>query len=343
MVRSLQRLSRGQRLLIYLLIIVGVFFLVAAIAVFVALLIINEAARPVGRAVVDTVTVREFAILPDDNAYPAAVAVAPDGTVYTGSYDTGAIWSITPDGVVTEVPNTREIIGAVTGLTVAADGTVYVLDRLVANPRSGGGALWEIADNNLVLEYGEMLDDSGFISPDDITTDPAGNVYVSDRGRREVWRFDAEGVGSLWWVPPDAEHNGTPVLPTGLAYNPMTDSIIISDSETGWVYSVSLDGQTTEILYENLAGEGNPGFDGLSVGDDGTIYIAALANREVIALRPDGTLTTLANNFRGVSDVEFYQDRLYITNFDQRSLVLPGIVPQLPFALDVMTFLSGDS
>ena len=45
----------------------------------------------------------------------------------------------------------------------------------------------------------------------------------------------------------------------------------------------------------------------------------------------------IAGHFRGASDVEFAApNRLYVTNFDQSSIVLPIVRPQLPFAIDVI-------
>src|SRR5688572_1434929 len=45
-------------------------------------------------ALTETVITREFVSLPDADSYPAALAVSGDGTLYTGSYVSGAVWQI---------------------------------------------------------------------------------------------------------------------------------------------------------------------------------------------------------------------------------------------------------
>ncbi|MCZ2097353.1 MAG: hypothetical protein LC121_14045 [Anaerolineae bacterium] len=55
----------------------------------------------------------------------------------------------------------------------------------------------------------------------------------------------------------------------------------------------------------------------------------------------DGRLDYVAGLFRGSSDVEYAApNRLYVTNFDQASIVIPVVRPQLPFAIDVIEFTS---
>src|SRR5688572_419815 len=62
---------------------------------------IRSIPRTIPAAIPDTgVTVAEFVQLDAPDAYPAAVAVAPDGTLYTASYMTGTVWRIAPDGTV---------------------------------------------------------------------------------------------------------------------------------------------------------------------------------------------------------------------------------------------------
>jgi sugar lactone lactonase YvrE len=336
MIQRIQQLPRSQRLLIFVLFLVGILLFAGAVTLGVILLIFNTSERQQGAALVEGVTVTEWVQLPDEDAYPATVAVSPDGTVYTASYVSGVIWQISPEGNVTEIPNTRDQIGAVTGLALGENGTIYALDRLTSDFRSQGGMIWRVSPDGNITEFGEIDDSSGFVSPDDLTLDGSGNVYVSDRGRREVWRFTPEGIGALWWVVPEDTNDGARVIPTGLAYDASSDTIIITDSETDQIFRVSLDGQTTEVLFMLEAGQTPANLDGVTVAPDGTIYVAALgANR--VSRFENGELTALASGFRGASDVAINGTRLYVTNFDQRSLAPPpGLQPRLPFALDVI-------
>jgi sugar lactone lactonase YvrE len=329
---NLQRLSSGQRTLVLILITVGFVGLLIAITALLIALTVTPAGRQQAVALTDAVTVREFAVLPGDDAYPAAVAVALDGTVYTGSFANGAVWAIDANGTVTEIPNTRDAIGAVVGLTTAPDGSLYVVDQVDTDPRTGGGNVKRVTPDGAVTVFADLIDDQGFLAPDDVALDADGYLYVSDRGRDAVLRFDPDGSnGTVWWSSPQVE-GVTHYEPTGLAYDPVRGAILVTDSVLNVVYAVS---DQTETLYEHGSRENPPGFDGVTVTPEGVIYVAALGQNGIAKVE-NGDLTYIAGLFRGASDVDYYADQLYVTNWDQTALVYRVWPPQLPFALDVI-------
>jgi len=332
MIRNLQRFSVWQRRLIFFSIFGGI---LVALVTFTWLLVnqaLNSGVRLTAVPLNAQTTVHQFAALPDDNAYPASVAVAPDGTVYTGSFATGAIWGITPSGTVKEVPGTRDTIGAVMGLAVAPDGSLLVVDQLDTDPRSSGGKILRV-QNGTVTPF----TDAKFVSPMDVTLDAAEHVYVTDSGTNQVWRFDSDGSNdAVWWTSPAQASGSTHPAATGLAYDTTRDAIIVTDPEINTIYRVKVSDASTETLYAHGNQPNAPGFDGATVTPDGTLYVAALAQNG-IAKVADGKLDYIAGMFRGPSDVAFAApNKLYVTNFDQTSIVIPVVHPQLPFALDVI-------
>lgn len=339
MIQRIQTLPTGQRYLIFLLIFGGGLMLIVGAVVFLFTFTLNSADRVEAVALVDGVSVREFATLADDDAYPASLAVASDGTVYTGSYATGAVWEINPIGVPREIPDTRNTIDSVTGLTVGADNSLYIngIQSIYADeePRS---AIWRYVDG-ILTEVGSISPsdelNETFIVPDDIAVDSLGNIYVADRTRREVWQITPEGNAFEWWSAPEDDDNADDVIPTGLHYDATTDTLLITDSEENTIYRVQMDGLATEIVYRYEDSTDKPSFDGLTVAPDGTIYVAALAEN-TIGMIENGELIYIVGNFRGASDVEYHDGRLYVTNFDSRSLVDPLRDAQLPFGLDVI-------
>ncbi len=339
MLQRIQMLNRGQRVVIFVLIFGGGIGLIVALTLILLTFTINTQPRSLAQSLVEGVTVREFAQLPDDDAYPANLAVNADGLIYTGSYESGVIYEILPDATVREVPQTREILGSVTGLTIAEDGFLYVFDRLIDNPRSAGGVIWRFLPGDAPREWGVLAEDEiGFVSPEDIIVLPDGTVYVADRGRREVLRFSGDGTGAVFWGA-QSEGADDELRPTGLAYDAATDALIVTDSGLNRLFRVPLDGSTATVLYTHPTNDTTPDFTGVTLGTNGTIYVAALGGG-VLAITPSAEepFVTLAINFRGARDLVYYDGSVYVTNFDSASLVNPLVNPQLPFAIDVIEF-----
>lgn len=337
----IQRLGRGQRVAVFVCLMIGGVMLLVAVTALLISFSYNTSPRVTTTALVEGVSVREFATLPDNDAYPSAVAVGADGVVYTGSRATGAVWAINTDGEVSEIPGTRESVGAVNGLDVAPDGALLILDRLQSDPRVSGGTIWRWFGNELT-PFATIEDANGFIAPGDITSDAAGHVYATDRGRKLIWQWDVDGLdGRLWWVPP-AEIEG--VVPTGLAYEPANDAILVTDSEKNTIYRIAISENggagEAELIYQHDASDTTtiPSFTGITVAPDGAIYAAALVQNGLVRVA-DGQIAYIVGTFRGINDVAAAPDgTLYAANFDSRSLVLPLVQPQLPFGIDVITF-----
>lgn len=338
--QKLQSMPIAQRRFIWLTFFVGGLLLLVALFVLLSFGSLNSEARTQGTALLPGVTVRQFAALPDDDAYPPAVALGADGTVYTGSFASGAVWAISADGSqVIEVPGTRDGIGSVSALAPLPDGSLLVLDVNDTDPRTVGGRVVRV-QNGRVTPYAEPADSRGFIAPNDMVITPDGALFVTDGGRNEVWRFEATAEGSaegrVWWVAPAASAGQPRTFLTGIAYDPAHDALLITDPETNTIYRAALADGQTEIVYQHGNRPHPPGFDGLTAAPDGTIFAAALGQNG-IARVDDDQLLYIAGLFRGASDIEAGADgRLFVPNFDQSALVIPLIQPQLPFALDVI-------
>jgi sugar lactone lactonase YvrE len=340
MLRSVQRLNTAQRRLVFFLFFFGGLLAIVALTVVLAVLSLNSG-RPQARAAATGVAVYQFAALPDSDAYPSSVAANLDNKVYTGSYATGAVWSIDMQGASTELPDTRDAIGAVSGMALAPDGTLYVVDQGDNDFRTAGGDVKRITPDGTIMTFAAIGDERGFITPDDVALDSEGRVYVSDRGRNEVWRFDADGTNGVnWWTPPEDPDPRHTSAVTGLAYDAAHDAIIVTDPEQDTIYRVTIADAAGTVIYQAPPTNSlRPGFNGVTVTPDGQIYVAALGQNAVVRLDEGETpqLVYIAGNFRGASDVAYVESGLiYVTNWDQSALGLPLVRPRLPFAIDVI-------
>lgn len=296
--------------------------------------VVGSAPRSQPLAVAEGVTVREFVALPGDDAYPAALALAQDGTLYTGSYKTGALWAIDPAGIAREILTADEHIGSVSGLDTA-DGALYILDR-IAPLDAQGAVVWRYEAGRLASIVKIPPGPSeGVMLPDDIAVDRDGNIYISDRDPPRVLRYSARQRSlDRFWLPDDNS-----AAPTGLAYDSFRHALLITDSANAAIFRVPVDAPdpaaATELLFADRDERGY-GFDGIDVALDGEVYLALLGWNRAARLH-NGELAMLARDFRGASDValDARRGRLYVTNWNQFSLGF-GTRPQLPFALDVL-------
>lgn len=343
MIQRIQQRPKWQRVIIFSLLVFLVILVVFLVTLAVAYLGVNGGPRSTSIAIQDNVTVREWAILPGDDAYPAALTLDDEGNVYTGSYLTGALWRISPEGVVTELEQTRDTFRTVVGL-VWGDDALYILERnspLTARSTT----LWRWREDAELEKLHESNETDRF--PYDLDRDGAGNLYVSlifvdENGNQKetrIMRYPPQGEPELWWTAP------TDTLVTGIAYDAAKERLIVVDTLKSDLYELPLSNpQEATLIYHNLV-DPQPGFGDATVAPDGTIYVTSLDLNRVGALSPTNELTYLAGAFRGswrvVYDAE--RRRLYVNNFDNRSLLVDQVLfvqidvtPKLPFALDVI-------
>jgi sugar lactone lactonase YvrE len=284
-------------------------------------------------AVAEDVVTTEFASLPDADSYPAALVATADGTLYTGSFVSGVVWQIAPDGSLSEIAGSREQIGSVISLEYA-DG-IYVLDQLAAL-NSSGTKLWRIDANGLSL----LHDLPEIAHPNDVTLDDSGRVYISDLQAGIVYRLDEAGL-SVWWQAPNNDF-----APAGLAH--ANGRILISDALRGEIFAIPTTASDTEAERATIfASDVELGFNGMSMGANGKLYVADLLNNEVWEMGLDGVGRVLAGYYRGSSNVAYdaSRNRIFVNNWDQ-SWLLPQeffvisftVEPRLPFSIDVIEF-----
>jgi len=264
---------------------------------------------------------------------PQAVAVGPDGTLYVGAY--GAVVRVSRDGTIhlfagggtdytgADGPATQaKIAGDQLGLAVGSDGSVYIsqyYDRRVSRV-TPDGMLHTVAGvlfgQDQQEREGVPATESGLDDPTDVAIGSDGTLYITCSGSRRVRAVRPDGIittvaGNGLASGPIGD--GGPAVtaalyePTGLAVGP-DDSLYISDDRLERVRRVRPDGTITTVAGNGHAGtavigDGGPAVDaelyapeGLTVGPDGSIWIADGLNQRIRRVTPDGIIATAAGN-----------------------------------------------
>ncbi|MEL6408429.1 MAG: hypothetical protein AAFR81_28945 [Chloroflexota bacterium] len=348
----LSQQSLPIRLLAFIVFILLVVGLIVGITTGLYYFNVSNYPRVIPFAISDEVSVAEYALFDDEEAYPAALATSSDGTLYTGSYAHGAVWQITPDGEPVELPATRDAIGSVIGLDIASNGTLYILDHVEALV-TAGAVVWQYSPDGTLTQLADPPlnenDPVSMAAPNDIAVTDEGIVFVLDIALGHILRIDtigAENDITRWWRTPDETYEIA-----GLAYDSTSDSLLITDAGRNAIYSIPVSASdpatALETVYTDERTQSPPLFNGIDVASDGTIYTSAFGLNEVWRIDPtSNSFTVLTSSYRGGSDVSYdaFADVVYVNNWDQ-SWLLPvnfagifnfDIAPRLPFSVDLI-------
>jgi sugar lactone lactonase YvrE len=255
--------------------------------------------------------------------YPALSLVAPDRTIYVGTFTNAGgdangpshLYAYSPDGLMLrDWTITGQKPDGNNGIQVAAQdaqGRLYLLDqdpaRVIAfDPHTGsqttyatfadvpscapGGGAGECSDT--------VLDNPP--EPDYAAWGPDGSLYVTDYTQALVWRVPPGGGKAQVWLA-DPRFDGTLFGPAGIVLMPDHKTLMISTSAGGVTTG---DNPTTGKLYTlPINGDGSPGQlnklwesgpreapDGFALAASGNVYMALVGPgaNQLVEISPSG-------------------------------------------------------
>lgn len=158
---------------------------------------------------------------------PIDIAVAKSGEVYASDLENNTIWRVPAAG---GKPEKFAEVTAPRGLTIAADGTIWVV-TLREN------ALVRIGPDGTVTP---VVKTRAFEFPNDVLVDSSGAIYVSDGYASTIWKVTIAGEASKWVT-------GKPLsLPVGMSWSG-TD-MLVADPRARSVFRISPDGKVTTVV-----------------------------------------------------------------------------------------------
>ena len=233
------------------------------------------------------------------------------GQAYVSDTQHGAIYKVSPEGTTalwasTPAPNGHKIL---------ADGTHLVCDKAAVIHLDANGKKLKDASTEC---NGKPLR-----SPNDLTIDPKGGFYFTDPGGSNV----QNPIGTVHYVDPQGKTHLVAeglAFPNGIVLRPDGKTLIVGESEHNrvLVYEVLAPGKlgTRKVFATLPSKQGdqiNNAPDGMTLDEDGDLFIAHYGMHTVQVLSPDGRLLRSypAGNLT-TSNVAFAgpnMDQLYIT------------------------------
>jgi len=259
---------------------------------------------------------------------PFDIAIDTNGNIFVADSGNNLIRKIAPNGDVTTLAgsttgftdgnNGAAQFNSPRGITTDNQGNVYVVD---ANNHS----IRKITPTGNVTTFAGTSGTAGntdgaaniakFNSPESITIDSQGNLFVADKGNHRIRKITPAGIVSTFAGSTSGYADGAGT--DAKFYNPYgldidsSDNIYVADLVNHRIRKITPDAVVTTV-----AGVGSPtGYlDGevniakfnypidLAVDELGNIFVSDLFNHKIRRISPEGMVSTIAGDSFGFND-----------------------------------------
>ncbi len=226
---------------------------------------------------------------------PHGVAVDGAGNVYVADTSNRRIRKVTPDGTVSTVagdgtrgfldgPAATAQFDSPVGVAVDGQGTVFVADESRIRKITPDGMVSTLAGSGIFGYQEGPGATAQFASPEGVSVDAGGNVYVADRNNSRIRKIAPDGTvstlaGSGGYGFVDGPGTAAQFAsPTGLAVD-VGGNVFVADSSNNRIRKVAPDGTVTTV-----AGNGTEG------GADGSLAMAQLTSPQGVAVDVGGNV-----------------------------------------------------
>jgi len=154
---------------------------------------------------------------------PMAIAVAPDGTIYTADLELHRIWKMPAEGAAE--PEEFAVINSPRGLTLDSDGNLWVLST-----SSKDGQIQKVTPEGKIEPF---VKGHPFQLPHNIVRMDDGSFFVTDNYEHSVWKVSPDGEVERWV-------SGEPMdRPVGLCR--LGNDLLIADPHIRTIFKLSED------------------------------------------------------------------------------------------------------
>lgn len=284
----------------------------------------------------DTTTTPSHLLLPGDSFYPESVTSTADGTLYIGSFGTGAVARFAPHAVeattwIAASPEVPRVLGV---LADDAGGALWLCadDTATTNPRPPELRRYDLASGALIASY-------AFPAPafcNDLALDGDHDLYVSDSLGTIYRLIDQAAVLTAW------SHDAAlaPTTAGGFGANGIAwdggNGLYVTNFEANQLLHVAInpDGSAGTPTVQATTGALS-GPDAIRLLDDHSLLVVEqTAGRLTRIALPDGTETPLASGLAQPTSVTVHDGTAWVAEGQLGHILgtVPG-PPTLPFDL----------
>jgi len=288
--------------------------------------------------------------LPGGRFYPESIAVASDGTLFTGSVATGQIEKFAPASAVgTTFLAPGGIVKGVTGLLVDAKTSSLLVCAVDATFQTLGFVQrYDLATGALkaTFRFPEPADagqNPNFALPNDLAFDASHRLYITDSFGGNVYTVadvTSDATMAVWVGDPS-------LLPAtqgsfgadGISFDG-TSTFYVNNNSTGKIVQIPQKGDGSAgppvvltVTPALVHPDGQRQLDAttlLEVDNAGTLSTVSVSGTS-------GTATTLANGLNAPTSVVSFGTYYWVTEGQIVSSLLTGMPPSLPFVIQRIT------
>ena len=261
---------------------------------------------------------------------PKGMALDSEGNLYFADSLNDRIRKVDTSGIITTVagigtagysgdggPATEAALYQPTDVAVDSAGNLYIAD--FPNDRirkvDTSGIITTVAGNGTAGYSGDggPATEASLHSPNYVTVDSAGNLYISDNGNYRLRKVDTSGIITTVAGNGTSAYNGDggpateASLSTGDVVVDSAGNIYITDGSNYRIRKIDTNGIITTFAgngtYGYYLGDGGPAIEaqlkypgGLALDSAGNIYIANAPNDRLRKVDTSGIITTVAGN-----------------------------------------------
>ena len=255
---------------------------------------------------------------------PSGLARNPSGVLYIADYRNSAIRKLTSSGASTVAGvagsigyqdgggNVARFYGP-TSLVFDPAGNAYVTDNgnhCVRKITPDGTVSTLAGSPSDVIAADGPGNSSRFELPIGITTDPLGNIYVTESTRHSIRKVSPDGSTYLFAGIPhvagsaDGQRLGAKFnSPVGLLFDKSSGSLFVAETTNACIRRITMDGQVSVfagVPSQPGIADGPPGVAQfkfpayLAMNSSGTLYVSEPSNSTIRQVLPNGLVSTLA-------------------------------------------------